>query len=164
MIPVPTGVRVWLATGRTDMRKGFDGLALLVQETLRVNRRATLALARSRCRLRELSSGTEKARSEEIELCATVHLAFDKLELRDLSFGLPVRPGFGKCGGHRALVGSQPVCEGGKQARGRVLKPGVQVFALTLADHDLEAVDQVSCGDECWNGSLDRGDRHSVAL
>jgi transposase len=34
MIPVPSGVRVWLATGRTDMRKGFDGLALLVQETL----------------------------------------------------------------------------------------------------------------------------------
>jgi transposase len=35
MIPVSTGVRVWLATGHTDMRKGFDGLALLVQETLR---------------------------------------------------------------------------------------------------------------------------------
>ena len=35
MIPVPTGVRVWLATGHTDMRKGFDSLALLVQETLR---------------------------------------------------------------------------------------------------------------------------------
>jgi transposase len=35
MIPVSSGVRVWLATGRTDMRKGFDGLALLVQETLR---------------------------------------------------------------------------------------------------------------------------------
>jgi len=34
MIPVPTGVRVWLATGHTDMRKGFPGLALLVQETL----------------------------------------------------------------------------------------------------------------------------------
>jgi transposase len=26
---------VWLATGRTDMRKGFDGLALIVQETLK---------------------------------------------------------------------------------------------------------------------------------
>ena len=25
---------MWLATGRTDMRKGFDGLALIVQETL----------------------------------------------------------------------------------------------------------------------------------
>ena len=32
MIPVPAGVRVWLATGHTDMRRGFPGLALLVQE------------------------------------------------------------------------------------------------------------------------------------
>jgi transposase len=35
MIPVPTGVRVWLATGHTDMRKGFAALALQVQEVLR---------------------------------------------------------------------------------------------------------------------------------
>jgi transposase len=35
MIPVPTGVRVWLATGHTDMRKGFATLALQVQEVLR---------------------------------------------------------------------------------------------------------------------------------
>jgi transposase len=35
MIPVPARVRVWLATGHTDMRKGFDGLALIVQETLK---------------------------------------------------------------------------------------------------------------------------------
>jgi len=35
MIPVPSGARVWLATGATDMRKGFPGLALLVQETLK---------------------------------------------------------------------------------------------------------------------------------
>jgi transposase len=35
MIPVPSGARVWLANGHTDMRNGFDGLALLVQETLR---------------------------------------------------------------------------------------------------------------------------------
>lgn len=31
MIPVPTGVRVWLATGCTDMRRGFPSLALQVQ-------------------------------------------------------------------------------------------------------------------------------------
>jgi transposase len=37
MIPVPSGVQVWLATGHTDMRKGFDGLAVLVQETLKRN-------------------------------------------------------------------------------------------------------------------------------
>jgi len=34
MIPVPTGARVWLATGHTDMRKGFDGLAMLVQQVV----------------------------------------------------------------------------------------------------------------------------------
>ena len=35
MIPVPAGTRVWLAAGHTDMRKGFDGLAMLIQETLK---------------------------------------------------------------------------------------------------------------------------------
>ena len=35
MIPIPQGRRVWLVTGHTDMRKGFDGLALIVQETLK---------------------------------------------------------------------------------------------------------------------------------
>ena len=33
--PDAGGVRVWLATGHTDMRKGFDGLALIVPETLK---------------------------------------------------------------------------------------------------------------------------------
>lgn len=28
-------MKVWIATGRTDMRKGFDGLALAVQEHLK---------------------------------------------------------------------------------------------------------------------------------
>jgi transposase len=35
VIPVPSGVRVWLAVGRTDMRKGMNGLALPVQEQLK---------------------------------------------------------------------------------------------------------------------------------
>jgi transposase len=30
MIPVPSGVRVWLAVGRTDMRRSVNGLALQV--------------------------------------------------------------------------------------------------------------------------------------
>jgi len=37
MISFPSGARGWLAAGQTDMRKGFDGLALLVQETLRLD-------------------------------------------------------------------------------------------------------------------------------
>jgi transposase len=35
MIPFPAGVRVWLATGYTDMRRGFPSLALQVQEVLK---------------------------------------------------------------------------------------------------------------------------------
>src|SRR6476620_4789144 len=35
MIPIPSGVRVWIATGHTDMRRGMQGLALTVQEELK---------------------------------------------------------------------------------------------------------------------------------
>ncbi len=35
MIPVPAGTRVWLASGHTDMRKGFNGLAIRIQEVLK---------------------------------------------------------------------------------------------------------------------------------
>lgn len=34
MIGPPSGVRVWLATGTTDMRRGMNGLALQVQQAL----------------------------------------------------------------------------------------------------------------------------------
>ena len=37
MIALPSGTRVWLAAGVTDMRKGMDGLAALVQTTLKEN-------------------------------------------------------------------------------------------------------------------------------
>jgi transposase len=34
MIGLPSGVRVFLACGHTDMRKGIDGLAMLAQQVL----------------------------------------------------------------------------------------------------------------------------------
>lgn len=34
MIALPPGVHVWLAAERTDMRRGFDGLARQVQQSL----------------------------------------------------------------------------------------------------------------------------------
>jgi transposase len=34
MIGLPSGARVWLAAGVTDLRKGFDGLAAIVKATL----------------------------------------------------------------------------------------------------------------------------------
>jgi len=35
MIPLPTAVRVWIAAGHTDMRRGMRSLALQVQEGLK---------------------------------------------------------------------------------------------------------------------------------
>ena len=35
MLIAPAGVKIHLALGRTDMRKGFDSLAVLVQEVLK---------------------------------------------------------------------------------------------------------------------------------
>ena len=34
MISVPAGVRIYLALEPCDMRKGFDGLSLMVQQSL----------------------------------------------------------------------------------------------------------------------------------
>src|ERR1044072_9434809 len=34
MVSAPAGVRVWLGVGRTDMRRGMNGLALQVQQAL----------------------------------------------------------------------------------------------------------------------------------
>jgi transposase len=45
MIPVPSGVRVWLAVGHTDMRRGMNGLALQVQEALGRGKRALTTAA-----------------------------------------------------------------------------------------------------------------------
>ena len=36
-LPPPAGMRVWLACGRTDMRKGIDGLAMLAQQVINEN-------------------------------------------------------------------------------------------------------------------------------
>ena len=37
MISLPAGTRIWLAAGVTDMRRGMDGLAALVQSALARN-------------------------------------------------------------------------------------------------------------------------------
>jgi hypothetical protein len=37
MLVPPTGVRAWLASGRINMRRGMNGLALQVQEALQRN-------------------------------------------------------------------------------------------------------------------------------
>lgn len=37
MLSLPSGIRIWLVVGVTDMRKGYDGLSALVQTALNEN-------------------------------------------------------------------------------------------------------------------------------
>jgi len=65
-IALPSGARVWLASGHTDMRKGFDGLALLVQEALNAfpvtDLRAMSDMIGLRCRFGDETSPREANR------------------------------------------------------------------------------------------------------
>ncbi len=60
MIEFPAGVRVWLAAGHTDMRRGFDCLALLVQEQLK--RSSSLKGWISRRNLHRLKFASQKSK------------------------------------------------------------------------------------------------------
>ena len=44
MINLPTGTRIWIVAGITDMRNGFNGLASKVQMTLKEDRKSTPAM------------------------------------------------------------------------------------------------------------------------
>lgn len=37
MTPLPPGTRIWLALGKTDMRRGMASLALQIQETVKLD-------------------------------------------------------------------------------------------------------------------------------
>ncbi|TIK01181.1 transposase, partial [Escherichia coli] len=37
MIPLPSGTKIWLVAGITDMRNGFNGLAAKVQTALKLS-------------------------------------------------------------------------------------------------------------------------------
>jgi len=44
MISLPTGARIWIAAGITDLRRGFTGLSSFVQTWLEIKR-----IARAEC-------------------------------------------------------------------------------------------------------------------
>ena len=61
MIPVPSGVRVWLAVGHTDMRRGMNGLALQVQEAMKRDPYDEVALYQELLAERRLNHGDRTA-------------------------------------------------------------------------------------------------------
>ena len=70
MIGLPAGTRVWLAAGVTDMRKGMNGLAALVQTALNENPFSGHLFVFRRWLTRSTASGSRMPRS--LTKCTTV--------------------------------------------------------------------------------------------
>ena len=81
---------------------------------------------------------------EEVEVSAAVHLAFDKLQLTDLAFGLTVGPWQGDCRLDRRFVFGHAVGECGDKAEPGSADPGIKVSERLSANDALELQDDLS--------------------
>src|SRR5579864_8359050 len=107
-----------------------------------VNRRGIRALTHFRCSYRLCRSN--KASAEQVELCSAVHLAFDELQLCDLTLGLTVRPRLGHRRGDGGPIGDDALAEGREDTAGSISDPGRQGVRIKVAHHCVEALDQVA--------------------
>ena len=97
-------------------------------------------------RLRE----ADHAGLKQIEFPASVHLAFDQLQLADLPFGLAVGPRRRDCSRHGGLILRDPVGESGNEAAFRPFDPFIE-FSERLSANDAMEVDDDFAGfdEEC---------------
>src|SRR5580698_9836459 len=95
------------------------------------------------------------ARLEEIELSEAIHLAFDELQLCNLSLCLAVRPGRRDRGGNGRFVLEHAVGERHDETRSRPLYPWVEYGQVSLAHHGMEGGNDLACLHEAWHTVLD---------
>src|SRR3546814_9761864 len=102
-------------------------------------------------------SWSEEAGSEQIELCAAVHLALHELQPGDLPFGLSVRPRLGQGRADGGSIGGDAFPERTEQAAGGVLDPRGKVIRSAGPQHLVEALRQIAGRRQSRYGVLDRG-------
>src|SRR3546814_19460193 len=93
-------------------------------------------------------SWSEEAGSEQIELCAAVHLALHELQPGDLPFGLSVRPRLGQGRAAGGSIGGDAFPERTDQAAGGVLAPRGQVIRTAVPQHLGDRSDMRRGGEE----------------
>ena len=71
MIPLPTGTKIWVACGATDMRRGFDGLAMMVQDVLKQNPYGGRLFVFRGKRADRINQGAVVGRHRAVSLCET---------------------------------------------------------------------------------------------
>src|SRR5690349_17178287 len=85
------------------------------------------------------------APSQEVEVCATIHLAFKELQAVDLPLGLSVTPRGRKGIDDSREILSDAIGKGNQRRNARgdhILNPGYQIAWLVVAHHLLKRVNQ----------------------
>jgi len=98
-------------------------------------------------------------RPQQIELGASIHLAFDELQLRDLSFRLPVGPGLHDSGLHGIPVVAQAIRKRTKRSFPGFVDPCGELEVFLLPDDPVESVGKISNDDERRHGGFNRRDK-----
>jgi hypothetical protein len=106
--------------------------------------------------------GADQPGLQKIDFRPSVHLAFHQLELRDLSFGLAVRPRLGDGGTDRGFVPNDAAGKGRDQADTGRGNPWIEIGDELLAQHGLEPIDEGAGFDERWHARLDGGNRDGI--
>ena len=101
--------------------------------------------------------GTDQSGLEQVNLCATVHLALHELELCDLAFGLSVRPWQSNCGSHRCLLFLNAIAERGDEALASLFDPRREPGCRLRADIGTEFGDDLPGFDKPGNTGFNSG-------
>ena len=102
------------------------------------------------------------ARSQQVEVGASIHLALEGLQFVDLAFCLPVGPRLAKGSQNGILVGVQTTGEGCEKAASGLAQPFFEIIVFAVSDHVGEAPGQgAGCG-KIRNGGFDPGHGDSV--
>ena len=99
---------------------------------------------------------------KQIDFPATVHLTFDELEARDLTFSLSVGPERSDCGPNRRFIFRNAAGERGDVTGAGALDPWDEPLLSFAPDHQVEFSDDLARLDQGWYASFDRRDRDGL--
>jgi hypothetical protein len=101
---------------------------------------------------------------KQIDVPAAIHLTSDKLQARDLTLSLSVRPGRSDCRSNRRFIPRDAAGERGDETRAGALEPWGKSGLKPSPDHQVELGDDLACLDQGWYASFDRRDHMVSAL
>ncbi len=95
-------------------------------------------------------------------MCASVHGAFDQLELVDAALDRPGAPGQGQRGAHGIDIAPEPPSEGSERAFHGGGQPLIEGASIAIDEHRMEATGEVGCDSQGRGRRAQRSDEGTV--